>query len=585
MLRQTNMTNLILEQSSGYSEQDFIRYFESRMPQLNTRSGGNISVRCPFHEDSNPSFSVNPAKGLWKCFKECGQGGIIDFEERYSRCDRETAKRNVAELLGRSADHSSNGTVPEAIYEYWDAHHRQLMFRKLRLPGKRFLLQRPLGDGWVNNLNGIGNKPLYGLSDLITADTVLIAEGEKDCDNVRNLNWERSKYGSLHLAFVTNFDGAGRWSSDYTRFFGGKDVVIFQDNDSVGRKHAQDIARNLSPVASEVRIVDLPGLPDKGDISDFIQGMADGDPVAAIMDAIRNAPCWEEPAQSCLLVADEFLDRVIEPRRVFLEDSKTNTPIFRSSSINQIFAYRGIGKSVVGHCLLAAMLKHENFLHLRSSGQDLRAVLVDGELPSVELQERLRQFVGKTQGRLMLITPEVMPTNYRFPVLSQAEDQMQFIREIEPFRPDIVVFDSLASCFRFDTNDPDVWDLVNAFLRDLRTRGYCVLIMHHAGKLGSQRGRTDGDDDLDISIKLSPIQGWTPGDGIRFEWTYEKVRAGGRLQGFSAKLDSMGNWVVDDEAEQRAVEMLKAGQSIRAVAKESGLTKGKVEGLKKKWLM
>ena len=109
--------------------------------------------------------------------------------------------------------------------------------------------------------------------------------------------------------------------------------------------------------------------------------------------------------------------------------------------------------------------------------------------------------------------------------------------------------------------------------------------MHHAGKLGTQRGRTDGDDDLDISIKLSPIQGWTPGDGIRFEGTYEKVRAGGRLQGFSAKLDSMGNWVVDDEAEQRAVEMLKAGQSIRVVAKESGLTKGKVEGLKKKWLM
>lgn len=576
---------MIVEQSSGYSEQDFVRYFESRMPELNTRRGGNISIRCPFHEDSNPSFSVNPSRELWKCFAGCGEGGILDFEEKYSNCDRETAKKTVAELLGRPAGQSSNGTAPEAIYEYWDAHHRQLMFRKLRMPGKRFLLQRPVLDGWVNNLNGIDNKPLYGLPDLITADTVFVAEGEKDCDSVRNLNWSQSKYKHLHLACVCNFDGAGRWRDEYARFFGGKDVVIFQDNDSAGRKHAQDIARNLRRVASEVRIVDLPGLPDKGDVSDFIEGMADGDPVAAIMDAVRNAPRWEESAPPWLLVADEFLDRVIEPRRVFLGDSKTNTPIFRSSSINQIFAYRGIGKSVVMHCLLATMLKHENFLHLCSSQPDLRAVLVDGELPAVELQERLRQFVGKTGGRLMLITPEDMPTDYGFPVLSQVEDQTQFIQQIEPFRPDIVIFDSLASCFRFDTNDPDLWDTVNAFLRDLRARGYCVLLLHHAGKLGTQRGRSDGDDHLDISIKLSPIQGWTPGDGIRFEWTYEKVRAGGRLQGFAAKLDPMGNWVVDDEAEQRAVEMLKAGQSIRVVAKESGLTKGKVEGLKKKWLM
>jgi len=110
-------------------------------------------------------------------------------------------------------------------------------------------------------------------------------------------------------------------------------------------------------------------------------------------------------------------------------------------------------------------------------------------------------------------------------------------------------------------------------------------MLHHAGKLGTQRGRTDGDDHLDISVKLSPPRDWTPGDGLRFEWTYEKVRVGGRLQGFSAKLDPMGVWAVDDAVEQEAVELLKAGKSIREVAKESGLKKGKVEGLKKKWLM
>ena len=171
-------------------------------------------------------------------------------------------------------------------------------------------------------------------------------------------------------------------------------------------------------------------------------------------------------------------------------------------------------------------------------------------------------------------------------MLSQVDDQLQFIRQIEPFRPDIVVFDSLASCFRFDTNKhPGLWDMVNAFLRDLRlvATASCSYTMP-ANWVPSAGARMEMTTSIfPSSCRLS--RDGRQGNGNHFEWTYEKVRAGGRLQGFSARLDSMGNWVVDDEAEQRAIEMLKAGQSIRAVAKESGLTKGKVEGLKKKWLM
>ena len=38
------------------------------------KRGVNYVGLCPFHDDTTPSFSVSPAKGLCKCFA-CGKGG------------------------------------------------------------------------------------------------------------------------------------------------------------------------------------------------------------------------------------------------------------------------------------------------------------------------------------------------------------------------------------------------------------------------------------------------------------------------------------------------------------------------------
>lgn len=43
------------------------------------RAGANLSGLCPFHDDSSPSFTVSPGRGLWTCFG-CGLGGdVISF--------------------------------------------------------------------------------------------------------------------------------------------------------------------------------------------------------------------------------------------------------------------------------------------------------------------------------------------------------------------------------------------------------------------------------------------------------------------------------------------------------------------------
>ena len=43
------------------------------------RKGQNLWAPCPFHNEKSPSFSVNPAKSLYKCFG-CGKaGGVVQF--------------------------------------------------------------------------------------------------------------------------------------------------------------------------------------------------------------------------------------------------------------------------------------------------------------------------------------------------------------------------------------------------------------------------------------------------------------------------------------------------------------------------
>jgi hypothetical protein len=210
-------------------------------------------------------------------------------------------------------------------------------------------------------------------------------------------------------------------------------------------------------------------------------------------------------------------------------------------------------------------------------------MLVDGELPGEQLQDRLRTLVGRTHGRLRLITPEFMPEGVKFPRLSLLADQELMKAELEQFKPDVVILDTLTRCFRFDTNDPDSWDTVNDFLLDLRYAGYCVIILHHAGKNGSQRGLTQGDNNLDVSIKLARPPMYESEDGCKFVWTWEKVRHANSLAEFTGGYDkATKEWYFDDEVERSVVELTLEGKSQHEIAAELGIDRNKVQRIRNK---
>ena len=60
------------------------------------KNGKSYLGLCPFHNDTNPSLSINPADNLWQCFG-CGAGGdVIRFVELFDKVDFKEAVKHLA---------------------------------------------------------------------------------------------------------------------------------------------------------------------------------------------------------------------------------------------------------------------------------------------------------------------------------------------------------------------------------------------------------------------------------------------------------------------------------------------------------
>ena len=179
-----------------------------------------------------------------------------------------------------NVDIKTNNPEIERAYDYRDADSR-LVFQVVRRKGKRFAQRRPTGDGgWAWNLVGVERLP-YRLPELLNSNDhwVLIVEGEKDVDALR----------AIGLTSTCNPGGAGKWTDQFARYFVDRKVSIIPDNDDVGRQHAETVAANLQTRARCVRIVNLPDLPVKGDVSDWLKA---GGNRQTLLKLVASASDW-----------------------------------------------------------------------------------------------------------------------------------------------------------------------------------------------------------------------------------------------------------------------------------------------------
>jgi len=264
----------------------------NRLDRVKREKPGQWVARCPAHEDGTPSLGVSRGED-GKVILHCQAGCKLDAVLRALQLE-------AKDLFPARADRDTKPAIGTA-YPYHDE-RGELLYEAVRMVPKSFRQRRPLLGGWVWSLGekaaadlrelgfqtseGIAavRRVLYRLPELVAPDNharrVFIVEGEKDADSLRQLGF---------LATCCS-GGSNAWhhvAAHAAETLKGRHVTVIPDNDAPGRKYAGDVVASLRGVAKTVCVLELPGLADKGDVSDWIR---DGGTAAQLVDLARQAP-------------------------------------------------------------------------------------------------------------------------------------------------------------------------------------------------------------------------------------------------------------------------------------------------------
>lgn len=143
---------------------------------------------------------------------------------------------------------------------------------------------------------------------------------------------------------------------------------------------------------------------------------------------------------------------------------------------------------------------------------------------------------------------------------------------------DLIIIDNLSTLNRSGAeNEADSWGVLQQWLIRQRSAGRCVLLVHHAGKGGTQRGTSRREDVLGSVIQLKHPAGYKPSEGANFEIHFTKARGfyGAQAEPIEVELSNDGIWSwkrLNEAKAEDAVALYAAGRTMREVAMELGLS-------------
>jgi putative DNA primase/helicase len=239
-----------------------------------SKLAGEGLTHCPAHHDRSPSLSVTVAdKCLWYCHAGCNQDDVTDalialeidaesFEGKAATKDYGHSNSKGKLVTGMWFD--LKWGKPSTTYQYRDE-SGLVLYQKLRYQRpdgtKQFVQRRCAGqpDLYYTKLGDVQLVP-YRLPELIASDLtalVVMVEGEKSADRLAETGLT-----------VTIYKG---WRSDWSKFLRGRRILMLPDNDAAGEEYTAKAVKALKSVAQDLRIMRLPGLPEGGDVFDFIE--------------------------------------------------------------------------------------------------------------------------------------------------------------------------------------------------------------------------------------------------------------------------------------------------------------------------
>lgn len=292
-----------------------------------------------------------------------------------------------------------------------------------------------------------------------------------------------------------------------------------------------------------------------------------------------------KPAQinfnSSVLSLDELLKMDIPERYRLL-------PWLPEGGLIMVYGTRGIGKTYLTLELGKALACGSPFLKWEIS-KPTGVLFVDGEMPLCDIRSRFtnllnekpkasvdflshEHYYAKTEKDLNLASPDI-----QYSIQGYVESHSDI---------KVIIFDNLSCLLPGLREDKrDDWTVqVLPFLLWLRRRGIAVVLLHHSGKTGDQRGTSSREDALDTVIRLDRIPN-SGNDGANFIIRFTKSRGayGDDVSDIEAKLTMIGGvstWTwkpLKESTEDRLLALTAEGiDSVKDMAEELQLSKGLV---------
>jgi hypothetical protein len=478
-----------------------------------------LSTKSELRWGSHGSRCVDIVKGTFFYHEANEGGGVLDLLKREGLGPEWLREHGY--INGEDRNEAASHIV--AKYDYTDE-NGELVYQAVRFEPKKFLQRRPDPDRpgeWLWNLKGTTLVP-YRLAEVLEAIAlerpIFIPEGEKDVETLR-------RHG---LDATCNSGGAGKWRAEFADHFAGADVVILPDNDDAGRAHADAVARSLTSKAARVRILALPGLEPKGDVSDWFSAGGKVEQFNALVEKAANWQPTKEADAVARITATPFRLRDVAtmPARQVLY----RRHLYRKF-VSMTVGPGGSGKSKLSITDALAMTSGKNLCGNNIGIQKLRVWLWNLEDPEEELDRRIHaacQRFGITEadlgGRLFRNSGRNQPcilAKHTFAdgayIVAATSDGI--IDEIKARGIDVLIIDPVISSHRVPENDNGAIDVVVKEWGRIADVCNCAIELYaHTRKLAGENVSTEsargGKAFTDAARSVRVINRMTPDEGL-----------------------------------------------------------------------
>lgn len=385
------------------------------------------------------------------------------------------------------------------------------------------------------------SKRIFGVETVQdNSKPLFIAEGEK-CTYALH---------GLGLQAITNLGGCNNGhKADWAIIDGAEEVILCPDNDDVGEKFIQGVYNRIKKFKHKpkVKILRMLHVKEKGDVCDWLVSLPE-------LDSLSNHPNIEAvkeqfKALSCEGIPIEWKYTVTTNglRAINLEDfqginfpkrRKLLSPWLEERSINMVFADRGCGKTFFALSCATAIANASTFTKYTVE-QAVSVMYLDGEMQAPLMQDRFKGLVGEgnTKAPLYIITPDCQNID-EMPDLGTTKGQKEIDELIYKLKPSVIFIDNLSTFIRSgNENEGESWLPVQTWAIRHRSEGRSLY----------------GDDAQPFKATLNEVEG-------KPSWEHESA----------------------DSEYAHAVELIKDGVSITAIADDLGKNKSIISRWKKR---